>query len=95
MPKIRRHKPGRYKEKSPKELQPNFSGVKPLTVFQDENGKWGAKAGDGTIEINAVYDLLPQTEEDKIANRFKLANQFEVVEVTPDDWDLLAFFSPD
>ena len=26
---------------------------------------------------------------------FKLGNQFEVIEVTPDDWDLLAFYSPD
>ena len=95
MPKIRRHRPGRYKEKSPKAIQPNFTGVKPLTVFQADNGKWGAKAGDGTIEISPVYELLPQSEEDKKINRFKLGNQFEVIEVTPDDWDLLAFYSPD
>ena len=95
MPKIRRHLPGKYKEKSPKTLQPNFIGVKPLTVFQAENGKWGAKAGDGSIEIPAVYELLPQTEEEKKIQRFKLGNQFEVIMVTPEDWDLLAFYSPD
>lgn len=95
MPRIRRHLPGKYKQKSPNEFQPNFTGVKPLTVFQTENGKWGAKAADGSIEIPAVYDLLPQTEEDKKSNRFKLGNQFEVIEVTPEDWDLLAFYSPD
>ena len=95
MPRIRRHLPGKYKEKSPKELQPNFTGVKPLTVFQADNGKWGAKAGDGTVEIKPEYELLPQTEEDKKINRFKLGNQFEVLEVTPDDWELLAFFSND
>ena len=95
MPRIRRHKPGKYKEKSPKALQPNFTGVKPLTVFQDENGKWGAKAGDGIIEISPVYELLPQPEEDKKLQLFKLVNQFEVIEETPDDWDLLAFYSPD
>ena len=95
MPKIRRHLPGKYKEKSPKTLQPNFTGVKPLTVFQDENGKWGAKAGDGIIEISPVYELLPQSEEDKKLQRFKLGNKFEVIEVTPYDWDLLAFYSPD
>ena len=71
MPKIRRHRPGRYKEKSPKELQPNFTGVKPLTVFQDEYGKWGAKAGDGAIEISPAYELLSQSEEDKKLQRFK------------------------
>ena len=95
MPKIRRHLPGKYKEKSPKELQPNYTGVKPLTVFQDENEKWGAKAGDDTIEIFPVYELLPQSEEDKKIYRFKLGNQFEVIEVTPDAWDLLTFYSPD
>ena len=93
MPRIRRHRPGQYKEKEP--IQPNFTGVKPLIIFQDENGKWGAKAGDGTIEISPVYELLPQSEEDKKLQRFKLGNQFEVIEVTPDDWDLLAFYSPD
>ena len=95
MPKIRRHLPGKYKENTPKELQPNFTGEKPLTVFQDENGKWGAKAGDGTIEIPPVYELIPRTEEDIKARRYRFCNQFEVIEVTPDDWDLLAFYSPD
>ena len=95
MAKIRRHQPGKYKDKTPKVFQPNFTGVKPLTIFEGENGKWGAKAGDGTIEIPAVYELLPQTEEDKKNKRFKLGNQFEVLEVTPDDWDLIAFYSPD
>ena len=95
MPKRKRHLPGKSKEQSSKAFQPNFTGVKPLTVFQAENGKWGAKAGDGTLEIQAVYELLPQSDEDKKINRFKLGNQFEVLEVTPDDWDLLAFFSPD
>lgn len=95
MPRIRRHQPGKYKEKSPQEFIPNFTGVKPLTVFQDDNGKWGAKAGDGTIEISPVYELLPRTEEDIKANRYRLGNQFEVIEVTLEDWDLLAFYSPD
>ena len=95
MPRIRRHLPGKYREKSPKALQPNFTRVKPLTIFPDENGKWGAKAGDGTVVIKPEYELLEQTEEDKIIKRFKMITQFEVIEVTPHDWDLLAFYSPD
>lgn len=47
----------------------------------------GSMAGDDTIEISPIYELLPLTEEDKKSNRFKLGNKFEVIEVTPDDWE--------
>ena len=53
MPARKRHQPGKYKPKP--ELLPNFSGVKPLTLFQDTNGLWGAKDGDGNIEIAPIY----------------------------------------
>ncbi|MCH5239583.1 MAG: hypothetical protein J1F38_05125 [Muribaculaceae bacterium] len=93
MPRIRRHRPGQYKEKEP--IQPNFTGVKPLTVFQDENGKWGAKAGDGKIEIPAAYELAPQTDDEKQHNIHRLVSKFEVLQVSPDDWDVIFFYSPD
>lgn len=90
MPRIRRHKPGNYKEKGPKVLLPNFDGVKPLTIFQDEkSGLWGAKGGDGKIEIEASYQLAPQTEEEKQRNIHRLVSDSEVLQVSPDDWDLI------
>ncbi len=49
MPKRRRRQPGKYKPKEP--LKPNFTGTKPLTLFQAENGLWGAKDGDGNIYL--------------------------------------------
>lgn len=94
MPRIRRHRPGQYKEKEP--IQPNFTGVKPLTLFEDEKtGFWGAKAGDGTIEIPAVYKLAPQTDYEKRHNIHRLIGKFEVLQVSPDDWDVIFFYSPD
>ena len=60
MPKRRRHQPGKYKPKP--EIDPNFTGTKPLTLFQADNGLWGAKDGDGNIEIEPVYRRADQTE---------------------------------
>ena len=48
MPKRRRHQPGKYKPKP--EIGPNFTGEKPLTLFQADNGLWGAKDGAGNID---------------------------------------------
>ena len=94
MPKRRRHLPGRYQPKPKPELGPNFTGTKPLTVFQGEDGKWGAKDGDGNIVIEPIY-RMGQREEDRANNNYILGNGFEVILVTPDDWDLLAFSAGD
>ena len=60
MPKRRRHQPGKYKPEP--EIDPNFTDTKPLTLFQADNGLWGAKDGDGNIEIEPVYRRADQTE---------------------------------
>ena len=41
MPARKRHQPGKYKPKP--EPLPNFSGVKPLTLFQTHNGLWAIR----------------------------------------------------
>lgn len=91
MPKRRRHEPGKYKPKPETEIKPNFTGPKPLTVFQAENGLWGAKDGEGNIEIEPRYQLAPQTDEEKASNSHRLCAIDEVLLVTPDDWDLLCW----
>ena len=53
MPKRRRHQQGKYKPKQP--IEPNFVGPKPLTLFQPGNVLWGAKDGNGNIEIEPIY----------------------------------------
>jgi hypothetical protein len=93
MPARKRHQPGKYKPKP--ELLPNFSGVKPLTLFQDTNGLWGAKDGDGNIEIAPIYQRAEQTESDNQQGIVRLVARDHVIAVSPDDWDLLAFFSRD
>lgn len=93
MPKRRRHQPGRYQPKP--EIGPNFTGPKPLTLFQGDDGKWGVKDGEGNIVFEPIYNLGKQTEEEKASNTYILGNESEVFSVTPDDWDLLSFFSPD
>lgn len=93
MPARKRHQPGKYKPKP--ELLPNFSGVKPLTLFQDTNGLWGAKDGDGNIEIAPIYQRAEQAESDNQQGIVRLVAHDHVIAVSPDDWDLLAFFSPD
>ena len=60
MPKRRRHQPRKYQPKT--EYGPNFTGPKPLTLFQADNGLWGAKDGYGNIEIEQVYRRADQTE---------------------------------
>lgn len=93
MPARKRHQPGKYKPNP--ELLPNFSGVKPLTLFQDTNGLWGAKDGDGNIEIAPIYQRAEQTESDNQQGIVRLVARDHVIAVSPDDWDLLAFFSRD
>lgn len=93
MPKRRRHQPGKYKSKP--EIGPNFTGPKPLTLFQADTGLWGVKDGVGNIEIEPVYQRAQQTEDDKEHNVVRLFYHDHVLSVSPDDWDLLAFFSPD
>ncbi len=91
MPKIRRHQPGRYKPKKP--IGPNFTGPKPLTLFQADNGLWGATDADGKIEIEPKYIRLEQTEEQKLRNEVHLVSIDTVLSVTPDDWDIVSWFS--
>lgn len=91
MPKRRRHQPGVYKPKP--ELPPNFTGTKPLSLFQGDNGLWGAKSGDGIIELEPIYQRLEQTEEEKQRNEVRLASRDTVLSVTPDDWDIISWLS--
>lgn len=93
MPKRRRHQPGKYQPKP--EIGPNFTGRKPLTLFQTHNGLWGAKDGDGNIEIAPIYQRAEQTESDNQQGIVRLVAHDHVIAVSPDDWDLLAVFSPD
>lgn len=93
MPARKRHQPGKYKPKP--EPLPNFSGVKPLTLFQGDYGLWGAKDGDGNIEIAPIYQRAELTESDNQQGIVRLVARDHVIAVSPDDWDLLAFFSPD
>lgn len=91
MPKRRRRLPGQYKPKP--EQTPNFTGTKPLTLFQDGNGLWGAKDGNGNIELEPIYHRLEQTEEEKQRNEVRLASCDTVISVTPDDWDIISWLS--
>lgn len=93
MPKRKRHRPGKYKPKS--ELPPNFTGAKPLTVFQTENGLWGAKDGNGNIELEPIYKRLEQTEQQKMRGEVYLASKDTVLSVTPDEWDIVVWLSAD
>ena len=91
VPKRRRHQPGKYKPKT--ELPSNFTGPKPLTLFQAENGLWGAKDCNGNIELEPIYNRIEQTEEHKLRNEVHLASRDTVLSVTPEDWDIVAWFS--
>lgn len=93
MPKRRRHQPGKYQLKT--EYEPNFTGQKPLTLFQADNGLWGSKDGAGNIEIESVYQRADQTEADRQQGVVRLVAHDHVIAVSPDDWDLLAFLSQD
>lgn len=93
MPKRRRHQPGVYKPKPGPE--PNFSGPKPLTLFQGEDGLWGAKDGAGNIEIEPIYRRAEQTEQQKIRNEVNLVSPNTVLSVTPDEWDVVVWISSD
>lgn len=93
MPKRRRHQPGKYKPKS--EIKPNFTGTKPLTIFQGENGLWGIKDGNENIVFESLYRRIEQTEEQKQRNEVHLASYDTVLSVTPDDWDIVAWVSLD
>ena len=91
MPKRKRHLPGKYKPTAT--LPPNFTGPKPLTLFQAESGLWGAKDAVGNIELEPIYQRIEQTEEQKLHNEVHLASKDTVLSVTPDDWDIIAWFS--
>lgn len=93
MPKRKRQQPGKYKPKP--EIGPNFTGTKPLTLFQADNGLWGAKDGNGNVEIEPKYQRAEQTEDDKELGIVRLIAYDHVLSASTDDWDLLAFFSPD
>ncbi|MBD5329486.1 MAG: hypothetical protein HDS03_06345 [Bacteroides sp.] len=95
MPKRRRHQPGQYKPKPTPEITPNFQGPTPLTLFQGPDGLWGAKDGEGNVEIEPKYQRAEQTEEEKKRNAVRLVSRGEVLSVTPDDWDLITWFSSD
>lgn len=91
MPKRRRHQPGQYKPQP--EPTPNFTGKKPLTLFQGENGLWGAKDANGHIELEPIYHRLEQTEGEIQRNEVRLASRDTVLSVTPDDWDIVSWLS--
>lgn len=93
MPKRRHHQSGKYQPKT--EYEPNFTGQKPLTLFQAANGLWGAKDGTGNVEIEPIYQRADQTEADRQQGVVILVSHDHVIAVSPDDWDLLAFLSPD
>lgn len=93
MPKRRRRLPGRYKPRT--EPGSNFTGPKPLTLFQAPSGLWGVKDSEGNIVIEPIYRRAEQTEREKQTSSVRLVSEDTVLTVTPDDWDLLAFFSPD
>lgn len=76
-------------------LIPNFTGPRPLTLFQGPDGLWGAKDGKGKIEIEPIYRRLEQTSVQKERNEVLLASREEVLSVTPDDWDLVSWVSTD
>ncbi len=95
MPKRRRHQPGKYKPKRHPESEPNFTGPKPLTLFQAENGLWGAKDGEGKIEIEPIYRRIEQTEDEKKENVVRLVSRDTVLSVSPDDWDIVTWFCLD
>ena len=91
MPKRKRHQPGKYKPKP--EIEPNFTGQKPLTLFQADNGLWGAKDGAGNIELEPVYQRLEQTEEQKLRDEVLLVSNDTILSVSSDDWDIVVWFS--
>ena len=93
MPKRKRHQAGKYKPKS--EIEPNFTGPKPLTIFQGENGLWGVKDGDGNIVFESEYRRIEQTEEQKQRNEVHLVSCDTVLSVMPDDWGIVAWFDLD
>lgn len=93
MPARKRHQPGKYKQK-PAPL-PNFSGIKPLTIFQGDDGLWGAKDGEGNIEIAPIYQRAEQTESERLKGVVRLVTYDHVIKVSSEDWDLLSFISPD
>ena len=93
MPKRNRHQPGKYKPKP--EIGTIFIGTTPLTLFQADNGLWGVKDGNSNVEIEPKYQRAEQTEDDKALGIVRLIAYDHVLSVSPDDWDLLAFFSPD
>jgi hypothetical protein len=53
------------------------------------------KEGNGNVEIEPKYQRTEQTEDDKKLGIVRLIAYDHVLSVSPDDWDLLAFFSPD
>lgn len=87
MPKRRRHQPGKYKPKVENNDFRMFNGPKPLTLFQAENGLWGVKDGKGNIEIEPLYQRV--LTKDK--NIVRLVSPSTVIEVTPDDWDIVSW----
>ncbi len=93
MPKRRRHQPGVYKPKAQEAREPEF--VRPLSLFQGPDGLWGAKDAVGKTVIEPVYRRLEQTDDQREANEVRLASREEVLSVTPDDWDIVAWVSTD
>lgn len=91
MPKRRRHLPGNYKPKPEQPTTRNASGPAPLTLFQGEDGRWGAKDGDGNIEIQPIYRRINDHHYKVGPDEVILASDNEVLSVSPDDWEVLSF----
>ena len=91
MPKRRRYLPGNYKQKPEEKPTRNAMGPAPLTLFQGEDGRWGAKDGNGNIEINPIYRRIEDHHYQVGPEVVILASDDEVLSVSPDDWELLFF----
>lgn len=92
MPKRRRHHPGEYKSKTTDFH--NFTGQRPLRLFQAENGLWGVKDGAGKIEIEPEYVRVnDQTEWERKNNAVRLVSKDTVLIVTPEYWEISVWFS--
>lgn len=64
-----------------------------MTLFQAENGLWGAKDGNGNIELEPIYERIVQTEEGKQLNELRIASRDTILSVTMDNWDIVSWFS--
>ncbi len=95
MPKQKRHLPGNYKPKQQEAPIRNANGPAPLALFQGENRLWGVRDANGNVEIKPIYNRIENHPYQTAPDVVILSDGSEVISVTPDDWDLLSFASPE